>query len=121
MPICTKLTANAFNAAFSKKALKVDVIDKCHGENCLNNIDLEKYGCYVEPNILHWEDRNTEWLGKPDRIEIQIIIFDTITKQQLANSSYTGKVNGAHLAGTTPRACCKNQPRNTSIHYIANS
>jgi len=98
-----RMTANAFNAAFSKKAPKVEVVDNCHGENCLNNIDAQKYGYYVEPNILHWEDRNTEWSGKPDRIEIQIVIFDTRTKQQLANSSYTGKSKWGTFGGDHPQ------------------
>jgi hypothetical protein len=96
-------TANAFNAAFSKKVSKVDVIDSCHGNDCLNNIDTQKYQYYVEPNILHWEDRNTEWSGKPDRIEIQIIIFDTRTKQELANSSFTGKSKWGTMGGDHPQ------------------
>ena len=98
-----RMTANAFNAAFSKKVSIVDVIDSCHGENCLNSIDIQKYQYYVELNILHWEDRNTEWSGKPDRIEIQIVVFDTRTKQELVNSSYTGKSKWGTMGGDHPQ------------------
>ncbi len=85
-PNSGRMTANAFNTAFSKNISKVEVVDNCHGENCLINIDTQKYEYYVELNILHWEDRNTEWSGKPDRIEIQIIIIDTKTKRVIVKS-----------------------------------
>ena len=98
-----RMTANAVRAAFSKYASRVDVINTCHGDDCLNSIDTEKYGYYVRPEILHWEERATEWTGLPDRIEIQLVIYDTVTKNELVNSSYTGKSKWATFGGDHPQ------------------
>ena len=98
-----KMTANAVRAAFSKYASRVDVVNSCHGDGCLSGIDTEKYGYYVKPEILHWEERATEWSGKPDRIEIQLVIFDAATKRELANSSYTGKSKWGTFGGDHPQ------------------
>ena len=39
-----KMTANAIRAAFSKYASKVDLVNTCHGIECLESIDTEEYG-----------------------------------------------------------------------------
>ena len=98
-----KMTANAIRAAFSKYASVVEVNDSCHGDDCLSAIDVTKHGYYVKPEILQWEERATEWSGKPDRIEIQIVVFDTMTKKELANSSYTGKSKWGTFGGDHPQ------------------
>jgi hypothetical protein len=98
-----RMTASAVRAAFSKHASSVDLISNCHGDDCLDTIDVEKYGYYVKPEILHWEDRATEWSGKSDRIEIQLVIFNAVTKEELANSSYTGTSKWATFGGDHPQ------------------
>ena len=84
-------------------AKRVDVTSDCNGAQCLNDIDSQEYGYFVEPRILHWEDRNTEWSGKPDRIEIQVTIFDTASKSELAKTSFTGKSKWGTLGGDHPQ------------------
>jgi len=98
-----RMTTNAVRAAFAKFASPVGIEDSCHGDDCFNAIDTEKYKYYVKPVILHWEERATEWSGKPDRIEIQLVIYDTVTKNELANSSYTGKSKWATFGGDHPQ------------------
>ena len=98
-----RMTSNAMVAAFSKYAKRVDVTSDCNGAQCLNDIDSQEYGYFVEPRILHWEDRNTEWSGKPDRIEIQVTIFDTASKSELAKTSFTGKSKWGTLGGDHPQ------------------
>jgi len=112
-----RMTANAIRAAFSKNASRVDLVNKCNEENCLTSIDIEKYGYYVNPKILHWEERATEWSGKPDRIEIQIIIYDAITQQELANSSYTGKSKWVTFGGDHPQDLLR-EPTNEYIKKL---
>ncbi len=98
-----KMTANAVRAAFAKNAKRTDLTKDCKGDACLNNINLNKYGYFVKPVILRWEDRATEWSGRPDQIEIQIIVFDAATRKELANSSYSGKSKWATLGGDHPQ------------------
>jgi len=97
------MTANAIRAVFLKKAKRADVTNECKENECLNNINTEKYGYYVKPIILHWEERATEWSGKPDRIKIQLVIYDAFTKEEIANSSYTGKSKWATFGGDHPQ------------------
>ncbi len=112
-----RMTANAVRAAFSKNAKRADVTQKCKEDKCLNNINTEKYGYYVKPVILHWEDRATEWSGKPDRIEIQLIIFDSFTKKELVNFSYTGKSKWATFGGDHPQDLLSD-PTNESVRKL---
>lgn len=111
------MTAKAVRGAFSKYASMVDVTDTCYGDDCLHSINIEKYGYYVRPVILQWEDRATEWSGKPDRIEIQLVIYDAVTKKELVNSTYTGKSKWATFGGDHPQDLLP-EPTNESVSSL---
>ena len=111
------MTAKAIQNAFLKNVNKVEVTNTCTGDDCLNTIDSEKYGYYVKPVILGWEDRVTEWSGKPDKIEIQIVIFDAKTKKELANSSFSGKSKWLTFGGDHPQDLLE-QPANQYINSL---
>jgi len=114
-----RMTANAIRAAFSKHTSNVTISRECHGDDCLDNIDVEKFGYYVKPEILHWEERNTEWSGKPDRIEIQMVVFDSATQEELANSSYTGKSKWLTFGGEHPQDLLS-EPTNEYVGNLYN-
>ncbi len=57
----------------------------------------------VTTEILHWEDRATEWSGRPDRVEVQISVYDTSTREEVASSSYSGKSKWATFGGDHPQ------------------
>ena len=97
------MTANAVRGAFSKYTSKVIIAANCIGDECLKQLDANQYGYFVKPIILHWEDRATEWSGIPDTIEIQLIVLDAQTKQEIANASYTGKSKWATFGGDHPQ------------------
>jgi hypothetical protein len=98
-----RMTVNAIAAAFSRHANKVDITSDCHGDECLSTSQKESYGYYVEPNILLWEERATEWSGRPDQIEIQLVVYDVATEEVLASSSYSGKSKWLTLGGDHPQ------------------
>ncbi|MEZ6927418.1 MULTISPECIES: DUF4823 domain-containing protein [unclassified Aeromonas] len=98
-----QMTAQAIYAAFSKKANRVEITTNCHGDPCLNNIQSTQFRYYVKPVILHWEERATEWSGKPDVIEIQLVVYDTLSKKSIANSSFKGKSKWATFGGDHPQ------------------
>ena len=98
-----RMTANVIRRAFSKNTQKVAVTTSCKGKECLSSIDMNKYGYYVEPIILHWEDRATEWSGKSDKIEIQIITYDLSTKKEIADTIFSGKSKFMTLGGDHPQ------------------
>jgi len=98
-----RMTANAVAAAFSKHANSVDISTDCHGDDCLNTSQQENYSYYVKLEILQWEERATEWSGRPDQIEIQLVVFDVATKEVLASSSYSGKSKWLTFGGDHPQ------------------
>lgn len=98
-----QMTAQAIYAAFSKKAHRVEITTRCHGDPCLNTIEPTQFRYYVKPVILHWEERATEWSGKPDVIEIQVVIYDTLSKKSIANSSFKGASKWATFGGDHPQ------------------
>ena len=98
-----RMTSNAIRAAFQKMGVSTTVVEDCHGSECLAREDIASYGYYVMPEILHWEERATEWSGKPDRIEIQIAVYDASSGEELAKASYKGKSQWATFGGDHPQ------------------
>lgn len=98
-PNSGKTTANAIKAAFNPYADKVDITSECHGKECLQSIDSSVYGYYVQPYILQWEERNTEWSGKSDRVEVQVNVYDAASGDELISSTYSGKSKWMTLGG----------------------
>jgi hypothetical protein len=97
------MTANAVKAAFSRFSNNIHVTEECLGLECLKKIPIGKYAYYVEPDILHWEDRATEWSGIPDRIEIKISVYDAISGAELASSIVSGKSKWGTFGGDHPQ------------------
>jgi hypothetical protein len=64
---------------------------------------------------LHWEDRATEWSGKSDRLEIQLVIFNVHTGDELANATLTGKSKWATFGGDHPQDLLENP----ILEYVA--
>jgi hypothetical protein len=98
-----KMTASAVKAAFARFSNNTYVSDKCLGRECLKIIPTDQYGYYVEPEILHWEDRATEWSGIRDRMEIKISVYDAKSGAEIASSVLTGRSKWATFGGDHPQ------------------
>lgn len=98
-----EMTADIISNAFSNYSSKVAVTKDCQGSNCLKLASNKKHGYYVEPKILHWEDRATEWSGKLDRIEVEISIYDIKTQKKLDSSSFKASSKWASFGGDHPQ------------------
>ena len=57
----------------------------------------------IYPTILEWEDRATEWSGKPDRISIKIQTVKVSTGKTLNSTIIQGKSAWATLGGDHPQ------------------
>ena len=95
-----KMTANAVKRAFSKHAKTSLVTNTCSNVDC---VDAQQFAYLAVPSILHWEDRATEWSGKSDRLEVQLMVFDVKTGTELANATLTGKSQWASFGGDHPQ------------------
>jgi hypothetical protein len=57
----------------------------------------------LQPTILHWEDRATEWSGKPDQITIRLEIFNVATGHSIDTTVISGKSKWATFGGDHPQ------------------
>lgn len=57
----------------------------------------------IYPNILHWEDRATEWSGIPDKVEIKIELIDTASDSTITSAIVKGKSGLATFGGDHPQ------------------
>ena len=72
------LAAQAVAAAFAPYVTRVTVGIRM--ENFASALAMAKAGGYsyfLYPEILHWEDRATEWSGKPDVVSVKVSIVGT--------------------------------------------
>lgn len=103
-PASGRQTANAVRAAFAKFSDKVVVNIRCSDLACLQAESANGGDAYlVVPEILHWEDRNTEWSGIPDRVEVKIVIADSRRHAEVASTVIAGKSKWATFGGDHPQ------------------
>lgn len=109
-----KMTASAVRSAFARFASSTTVLPECNDISCLGRDPSHDY-CVI-PEILHWEDRATEWSGIPDRIEVKISIFD-INRKVIASAIISGKSKWATFGGDHPQDLLP-EPMNTYIESL---
>ena len=80
--------AMAFGAAVKDVERSSAFVDRKEG---LAQARAGGFDYYVEPKILHWEDRNTAWSGRSDVIIIQITVLDATTGDEIDSTTIYGK------------------------------
>jgi hypothetical protein len=53
--------------------------------------------------ILHWEDRATEWSGRPDRITMKYVVVDLKNSEKVASMIVSASSKWATLGGDHPQ------------------
>lgn len=96
-------TAHAVRRAFRRHAIRVDITAGCHGPACVAEPYGAPYGYYVEPEILHWEDRATAWSRRPDRVEIKLTVYDLFTGLPVSTHVFEGESPKGTLVSDRPR------------------
>lgn len=95
-------TSLAVRAAFAKFAKSTFVAKLCQDVACLSSQPQPEARYYVVPEILHWEERATEWSGRSDRIEIKLSIYDD-RSNEIAATIVSGKSKWATFGGDHPQ------------------
>jgi hypothetical protein len=98
-----KMTALATKAAFAKFTNTITISSNCSELACLQTLQPSEFDYYVIPEILHWEDRATEWSGIPDKIEIKISIYEGLEGEELSSTIIAGKSKWATFGGDHPQ------------------
>jgi len=98
-----RMTAFATRSAFARFTNKSVVSVGCKDLPCLKSHTAGPFDYYVIPEILHWEDRATEWSGLPDKIEVKIVVYDGGTGKEVASTLISGKSKWATFGGDHPQ------------------
>ena len=97
-------TAQTVASAFARHVDRVEVgasvetLEKAQASAQVLNADY-----IVVPQILHWEDRATEWSGIPDRVEVKVTVRDAQSGRTLASAVVGGKSGLATFGGDHPQ------------------
>lgn len=99
-----QMTANASVAALARHVSKIEQARTVEETNlALESARQRGYSHVFEPQILHWEDRATEWSGKPDRITLKFTVYDVQTSQPVASTVSSASSKWGTLGGDHPQ------------------
>ena len=97
--------AQAVGAAFARSANQVHVAEaRADLDEALKSAKKLGAGYVVVPTIAHWEQRATEWSGRPSRMAIRISIVDAATGKQIAATSVLGRSRIVSFTSTSPES-----------------
>ncbi len=97
-------TAQIIQGAFLKHVDSVNYGNSTQSRDDAWEAAMEAGALYlVYPTILHWEDRATEWSGKPDRVEVKMQVIDVATNTTEATAIAKGKSGLATMGGDHPQ------------------
>ncbi len=102
-PASGRQTAIVVQAAFARFSNQVVVSSRCANLACLQDEGKQNFAYYVVPEILHWEDRNTEWSSIPDRVEVKLVVLEAHDLRVVASVILAGKSKWATFGGDHPQ------------------
>lgn len=98
------MTLDAVMAAFKKHVVHVEGgTFVATQDEALKAARRSSCSLLVVPEILHWEDRNTEWSGKRDVLEVRLIVVDAETGATLDMVTLGAKSKWATFGGDHPQ------------------
>ncbi len=97
-----QMTAQAVRDAFAKVTDAVTV-SAARDPNALKADGSSRSDYCVVPEILHWEERKTEWFGFPDRVHLKLTVYDGTTWDEIASTSIYGVSKRATFGGVHPQ------------------
>jgi Domain of unknown function (DUF4823) len=98
------MTAQALLTAFVTNVKRTEILNSVlKRETGLSKAKEMGFAYYAEPEILHWEDRATEWSGKSDKITILINILDVSSGMQIDRTIIKGTSKWATFGGDHPQ------------------
>ena len=98
-----RMTAQTVSTAFAHFSTATTVAPDCGSLACLQEGKYSSFDYYVIREILHWEDRNTEWSGIKDKIEVKVSIYEGQSWKELASTVISGKSKWATFGGDHPQ------------------
>ena len=98
-----KKTANAVLFAFSSYLQNVVIGKKTENmDQALKSANEGGFTYLIYPEILHWEDRATEWSGRQDRLMLKVTLANTTTGEAIDNAVLKGTSKWGTWGGDHP-------------------
>ena len=72
-------------------------------EEAITFSKMKHYQFLIMPSILAWEDRATEWSGRPDQVSVKIAIIHVDSGTTMGSVIINGKSGMATLGGDHPQ------------------
>lgn len=89
--------------AISKRLDKIETATAMEDINdALTKANSRSLRYVVQPSIMHWEDRATEWSAKPDRITVRIVVWDAATRREAASTTASATSKWGTFGGDHP-------------------
>lgn len=100
--------AQTVATAFSRVATRVHIAEKqLTNEETIDFARKLGAGYVAVPTIAHWEQRATEWSGRPSKMAIRVTIFDAISGNQISSTSIEGRSRIMSFTSTSPESLLK--------------
>lgn len=97
-------TTQILAMAFSQFSKRVETAQRHQAfEAALGSARKHNAGYLVMPTILQWEDRATEWSGRPDSVSVKISIIDPTSGKQIDSAIINGKSGLMTFGGDHPQ------------------
>ncbi len=102
-----RTTAEAINSSFAEYSSQTKIINGCSELSCAPHPLESKSTYYVVPEILHWEDRATEWSMIPDKIKVKITVYNK-NHTEVSSNIFSGKSKIWTFGGDHPEDLLEN-------------
>jgi hypothetical protein len=100
-----QIVAQAVADAFSGVGARVHIAERAVGKDQSIVAAKSLNASYlVMPAIVHWEQRATEWSGRPSRMAIRLSIIDVTTGDEVTSSAIEGRSRIVSFTSTTPES-----------------
>jgi Domain of unknown function (DUF4823) len=98
------MASQAVSAAFAPFMRSITVSPKPEEfDQALQSAKSGNYTYLIYPQILHWEDRATEWSAKPDVAFVKVSIINARTAEVIDSAIINGKSGLATFGGDKPQ------------------
>tara|TARA_A100001037_G_C14941437_1_gene540739 strand:+ start:149 stop:679 length:531 start_codon:yes stop_codon:yes gene_type:complete len=99
-----QMTTNAVYSSLVTRGVEVEKATKVENKKLvLLRFRKEDFDYIFVPTILHWEDRSTEWSGKPDRITLHYAVYDVSTRKEIASTTARASSKWLTFGGDHPQ------------------
>ncbi|HVI52716.1 MAG TPA: DUF4823 domain-containing protein [Candidatus Sulfotelmatobacter sp.] len=100
------LVAQKTASVFSRYARRVETttLRQTERDGLLATARKAKAGYVVVPSISHWEQRATEWSGRPSRVSIGVTIIDAESGKDIRSTLLESQSRSVSFTSTNPES-----------------